>query len=108
ADGLRKLGVRFTLDIAGGGTLDAEVRASVAQLGLTDHVRFHGVLDFHDQLLPLIKERADLFVCCHRQGDPSCTYLETFACGTPIAGYANGALDGLSRLSGAAFLSPMD
>jgi hypothetical protein len=34
-------------------------------------------------------------VCCHRQGDPSCTYLETFACGVPIAGYANEAFLGL-------------
>ncbi|NTU93705.1 MAG: glycosyltransferase, partial [Chlorobiaceae bacterium] len=37
----------------------------------------------------------DLFVCLHRQSDPSCTYLETLACGVPIVGYNNRAFAGL-------------
>lgn len=32
---------------------------------------------------------------CHRQGDPSCTYLETYACGMPIVGYNNQAHQGI-------------
>jgi hypothetical protein len=44
--------------------------------------------------------RADLFLGCHVQGDPSCTYLETFACGVPIAGYANEMWAALSAASG--------
>ncbi len=31
----------------------------------------------------------------HRQGDPSCTYLETLSCGVPIVGYENIAFSGL-------------
>jgi glycosyltransferase involved in cell wall biosynthesis len=36
-----------------------------------------------------ISRRFDLFVCCHIQNDPSCTYLESYGAGLPIVGYAN-------------------
>lgn len=51
--------------------------------------------------LQRIVKQADLFVCCHVQGDPSCTYLETFACGVPIVGYANEMWSPLCRDSAA-------
>jgi len=54
-----------------------------------------------------VRETVDVFVCCHRQGDPSCTYLETMACGVPIAGYANEAFRGVSVESSAGWMSPM-
>ena len=60
------------------------------------------------ELLPLVTDDVDLFVCCHRQGDPSCTYTETMSCGTPIAGYDNEAFQGMVKHSGTGFLSPMD
>jgi glycosyltransferase involved in cell wall biosynthesis len=71
------------------------MRREVEREGLTDCVTFRGILDFETELAPLVRDEVDLFVCCHRQGDPSCTYLETFACGVPIAGYANEAFSGL-------------
>lgn len=37
----------------------------------------------------------DLFVCCHIQCDPSCTYLESLGAGLPIAGYDNLMWQGL-------------
>jgi colanic acid/amylovoran biosynthesis glycosyltransferase len=89
--------VPFTLDICGGGALERAIAAEVATLGLGDRVRLRGTLDFESALMPFVSEEADLFLCCHLQGDPSCTYLETMACGVPIAGYANGALEGLIR-----------
>ena len=88
---LRALGVPFELLICGGGALDAELRAGIEHLRLQDHVKLLGTLDFATELMPLIQSRVDLFVCCHRQGDPSCTYIETLACGVPIAGYLNEA-----------------
>jgi glycosyltransferase involved in cell wall biosynthesis len=105
---LKRLGVAFTMDICGGGTLEPGLRAAIQGLGLATCVNLRGVLDFQTELVPLISRRADLFVCCHPQGDPSCTYLETMACGTPIAGYANEAMDGLLRLSGAGWATPMN
>jgi glycosyltransferase involved in cell wall biosynthesis len=67
-----------------------------------------GTLDFEKELIPFVKQNADLFICCHRQGDPSCTYLETMACGVPIVGYDNEAMAGLARERGLGWTTPMD
>ncbi len=97
AEGLRQKGIDFRLQIAGDGPLRARLRRDIRRSGLEKAVSLLGVLDFKSQLLPLVRSQCDLFVCCHRQGDPSCTYLETFACGVPIVGYGNPALAGLER-----------
>ena len=49
----------------------------------------------------------DIFVCCHIQNDPSCTYLESFGAGLPIVGYANRMWRRLSEESGAGFCSTL-
>lgn len=98
AKALRASGVPFHLDICGAGPLEAEMRREVEREGLGSCVTFRGILDFESELTPLMRDEIDLFVCCHRQGDPSCTYLETFACGVPIVGYANEAFSGLLGL----------
>jgi glycosyltransferase involved in cell wall biosynthesis len=108
AEELRRLGVRFTLDICGGGDLEDAIRRDVARLGLGEIVRLRGVLDFESELMPLVAANADLFVCCHRQGDPSCTYLETLACGVPVVGYDNEALVGISRVAGVGWTTSLD
>ncbi len=92
---LARLGVPFQLDLFGGGDQEGAFRERIAAYGLSDSVHLRGVLDFEKELIPRIRREADLFVCCHLQGDPSCTYLETFGCGVPIAGYANDAFRGL-------------
>src|SRR5258706_16078193 len=56
-------------------------------------------MDLKTELVPFITNETDLFVCCHRQDDPSCTYLETMACGVPIVGYGNDAWSQLSDYS---------
>ncbi len=97
ARALRDLGVPFILDIYGDGVLVPAMQAMISANGLERQVRLGGVLDFGSQLMPTVRGQVDLFVCCHRQGDPSCTYLETMACGVPIVGYANEAFEGLLR-----------
>ena len=92
---LKARSVAFEFVICGGGPLEEDLRRAITHDGLRDLVDFRGVLRFEEELLPLIKKDVDLFVCCHRQGDPSCTYLETFACGVPIIGYDNEAFTGL-------------
>jgi glycosyltransferase involved in cell wall biosynthesis len=49
----------------------------------------------------------DVFVCCHIQSDPSCTYLESFGAGLPIVGYGNRMWKRLCEESRAGFVSPM-
>jgi colanic acid/amylovoran biosynthesis glycosyltransferase len=92
---LRDWGVPATLDIYGTGALLPAMMLTVADDGLEATVRFHAPLDFETGLVPAIKGRYDIFVCCHPQPDPSCTYIETLACGIPIAGYRNRAFAGL-------------
>ena len=89
--------VPFTMDIYGDGPLVAELQETISQLGLRENVRLSGVLDFASELVPTMRDAVDLFVCCHRQGDPSCTYIETLACGVPVVGYGNEAFEGLLK-----------
>lgn len=108
ADELNKRGVRFTLDIFGGGDQETLIRQIVTQRNLSDVVRVHGTVDFERELVPFVRTQTDLFVCCHRQGDPSCTYLETMSCGVPIVGYDNEAFAGIVKHSGIGWHVPMD
>ena len=72
-----------------------DMKRRIDGYGLRNKFRLHGAIDFQTELIPTIKKSVDLFVCCHQQGDPSCTYVETFACGVPILGYNNDALQGM-------------
>jgi colanic acid/amylovoran biosynthesis glycosyltransferase len=92
---LHERGVPFSLDIFGDGELLPEMNAKIGDYGLSAQVRLHGAVDFKNELVPYVKKNIDLFVVCHRQSDPSCTYLETYACGVPIAGYDNKAHVGI-------------
>lgn len=98
---LRDRGVQFELRIAGDGPMRSALEAQIAAHGLHEQVRLLGTLDFHDQLMPMLRDEIDLFVCPHLQGDPSCSYLETLCGGVPIVGYANEAWRGLQQLSAA-------
>lgn len=104
---LARLGVDFSLDICGEGPSRVAMERNVRAFGLDSRVRFRGVLDFSKELLPFVERDVDLFVCCHRQGDPSCTYLETLGCGVPIAGYANEAFRGLLERVEVGVASPL-
>lgn len=105
---LRNLQTPHHLTICGGGSLEPRIERDVAALGLQHHVSMRGVLDFHTELLPLLKRSIDLFVCPHRQGDPSCTYHETLSCGVPIVGYANEAFRGIIREADVGIAVPMN
>ncbi|MEX2671535.1 MAG: glycosyltransferase [Phycisphaeraceae bacterium] len=105
---LRRRNVPFHMSICGAGEGQASLAQKVRDLGLADRVTLRGVLDFTRELLPLARDATDLFICPHVQGDPSCTYLETMACGVPIVGYANEAWQPLAKLSRAGWQTPMD
>ncbi len=108
ARALKSRGVPFHMTICGDGVLKPVLEQQIGSWGLAADVTLTGVLDFHGELLPRLKRSADLFVCCHRQGDPSCTYIETFACGVPIVGYANEALATFAKETQAGAATPLD
>lgn len=99
AQELKKIGVSFEMFICGDGDLRKSMQIEIQKKGLSDSVKMLGVLDFNSELVPFVKKNIDLFLCCHRQGDPSCTYLETMSCGVPILGYANEAFVGVIEQS---------
>lgn len=107
ADKLRNKGVPFKLSICGDGPLSIEIQRRIEALELTKTVKLLGSLDFRSELVPFVREEVDLFVCPHIQGDPSCTYIETMACGVPIVGFANEAFLGISRYAGAGWSVPV-
>lgn len=108
ASELQHLQVPFQMTICGDGPSKAAMEAQIRHDNLAEHVRLTGVLDFQTGLIPFVKQHADLFICCHRQGDPSCTYLETMSCGVPIIGYANEAWQGLAEYSKTGWVTPLD
>jgi colanic acid/amylovoran biosynthesis glycosyltransferase len=104
---LRAKGVNFEMAICGDGESRDGLHRQIEQLGLSDCVFLKGNLDFKSALVPFVTEMADLFICCHRQGDPSCTYLETMSCGVPVVGYDNDAFLSLAKHSETGFPVPM-
>ena len=108
AAGLRDEGVPFHLTIYGTGDLESRMKADIRALALEQRVTMRGAVDFNEVLVPEIKSSVDAYVMLHRQGDPSCTYLETLSCGIPIVGYANKAFSGILEMADAGCSVPMD
>lgn len=104
---LQRLGVDFQLDIYGQGNLEPQLRKRILDLDLQSRVHLRGVLDFKAGWLPQLRQHADLFLCCHPQGDPSSTYPEVMSCGVPIIGYDNEAFAGIVRESRCGWTSPI-
>lgn len=102
---LRARGVAATLDIYGAGSLEGGIRAGLAAFG--GDVRLHGPVDFAEVLVPATRGGADVFLSCHRQSDPSCTYVEAMGCGVAVAGYGNRMWARLAAESGGGAVAPL-
>ena len=96
---LKQRKIQFSLFIYGAGELKDEINLFIKENQLEKYVFLPGAVDFHTTLIPALQNKTDLFVCLHRQSDPSCTYLETLSCGVPIVGYNNRAFAGLLTLA---------
>ncbi|MBA3908531.1 MAG: hypothetical protein C0524_01320 [Rhodobacter sp.] len=104
-------GVDFTLDIFGTGSLQPEIAAGLSGTGAEGRVRLHEPVDFQTELVPFTRKNADMFLGCHRQSDPSCTYLEAMGCGVAVASYDNrmwARLNGEARAGWGAPLEQVD
>jgi colanic acid/amylovoran biosynthesis glycosyltransferase len=85
---LRRRRRDFRLDLFGVGPLKPRMCELVRSNGAEGQILIHDAVPFSPDLIGVTRQ-CDLFICCHVQGDPSCTYLETFGSGVPIAGYPN-------------------
>lgn len=102
---LARLGVTAELDIYGTGSEAPAIAAGLAEFG--GRVRLHEPVDFRETLTRLNRESADLFLSCHRQSDPSCTYIEAMGGGLAVAGYANAMWRRMAELSQAGLHAPL-
>jgi glycosyltransferase involved in cell wall biosynthesis len=96
---LKQMNIPFQFTIYGAGDLEQEMHEFITKHQLGDQVIIPGAVDFYKTLIPELQQSVDVFVCLHRQSDPSCTYLETLSCGIPIVGYKNQAFSGLLELA---------
>ncbi len=107
AERLRDVGLDFTLDIYGAGSLKDEIDRKIREQRLERQVLLHDPVDFESELVPIGRTRADIFLSCHRQSDPSCTYIESMGCGLPVLGYRNRMLAGLLEAADVGWAVPL-
>lgn len=96
-----------SLDIYGKGVLKGILQSRINSENLSDWIKINDPIDFNKELVPIMRKELDIFVCCHPQADPSCTYLETLGCGVPIVGYSNQAFNGVLSLGPCGISVPM-
>ncbi len=98
-------GMQIELHCYGQGTL----KNNMMQLSLTsvspEQIVINDAVPYPE--LTEIAKTFDLFVCCHIQNDPSCTYLESMGAGLPVVGYANRMWERMHAVSNAGVCSPM-
>lgn len=97
-------GFNIELHTYGQGKLREQMRQLAGQSPVAGRIHIHDAIPY-----PELVQRSrefDLFVCCHIQNDPSCTYLETFGAGLPIVGYDNRMWQRLSAVSQCGYASP--
>lgn len=105
---LKRLNVPYHLYISGAGVLEEPMKQRIQKESLGNEITMMGVPDFKSEFFPFVRSKIDLFICCHRQGDPSCTYIETMSAGVPIVGYGNEAFEKLSNHSHTGWVVPMN
>lgn len=96
-------GLDVEMHCYGEGSLRAEMATLAATADRPDRICIHDSVSYPELLK--IARTFDVFVCCHIQSDPSCTYLESLGAGLPIVGYDNRMWRSLCRHSGAGLSS---
>lgn len=104
---LRAQDIDFTLDIFGCGSLEDQIIRDVNRHDLQSVVRIRHKVDFEEELVPFLRDNCDIYISCHRQSDPSCTYLENMGLGLAVIGYDNLMWSHLCRESGAGWAVPL-
>jgi glycosyltransferase involved in cell wall biosynthesis len=98
-------GLDFELHLYGQGSQRPAIDLAVREHGLSDKVFVHEAVAY-----PALVDLArgfDLFLCCHVQDDPSCTYLESLGCGLPVVGYGNAMWRAMCDHSRAGLVTPL-
>lgn len=100
-----KRGLDVEMHCYGQGSLRNEMERVACQATGNARIQIHDAIPYPE--LVELSRTFDLFVCCHIQNDPSCTYLESFGSGLPVVGYGNRMWRRLSEESRVGFWSPL-
>lgn len=68
---LRDSGIAFTIAIFGTGSLLPVIRGQIEKFKLQNQKRINRIVDFETELVPFVRAHGDIYLCCHRQSDPS-------------------------------------
>jgi colanic acid/amylovoran biosynthesis glycosyltransferase len=98
-------GLNIEMHFYGQGALRSRLEQIASQSPRAGQIQIHDAIPYPE--LAALAQSFDLFICCHIQNDPSCTYLESFGAGLPIVGYANRMWRHLQKASGAGYASPL-
>ncbi len=70
-------------------------------------VEYHGLVSYEPDWVRFMTEKVDALLIPHRQGDPSCTYLEGMGCALPFVSYDNDTAQHLVTVSQAGWTAPL-
>jgi glycosyltransferase involved in cell wall biosynthesis len=101
----RRAGLDAEFVCYGQGSQAEAMRRTVAAAREQEAIRVEDAVPFAE-LVERSRE-CDLFLACHVQSDPSCSYLEAMGCGLPVVGYANRMAAGVCADSGAGLVTPI-
>ncbi len=101
---LKLRGVDFRLELFGEGSMAGRLRDGVSALGLGQQMLLRGSVKFDTELVPHLRQKADLLLAPRRQSDPVSIYIEAMGCGVPVLGYANATWRNLKAESGGGWL----
>ena len=104
---LRARNVPFHLTIYGTGSLQDSIASAIEAQGLGEAVTLSGAVDYETELVPRLRGEADIFLSCHLQDDPSCSFIEAMGCGLAVAGYDNLMWRGLCADSNGGWVTPL-
>lgn len=98
-------GLDVEMHLYGRGSLRSKLEELARLSDTAGRIQIHDSVPYPE--LVTIARTFDVFVCCHIQNDPSCTYLEAFGAGLPIVGYANRMWRSLAAHSRAGVVTPL-
>lgn len=98
-------GLDVEMHCYGQGSQRAEMERLAASTARPERIQIHASIPYPE--LVRVSRTFDVFVCCHIQNDPSCTYIESFGSGLPIVGYGNRMWLGLAKHSGGGYVAPL-
>jgi len=101
----QRRGLDVEMSCYGQGTLREAMRQLAQGAPQPERITIHDAIPYPD--LVTISRTFDVFVCCHIQSDPSCTYLESYGAGLPIVGTGNRMWLRLCRDSSAGLVAPI-